>query len=605
MDELCESSLLRTIYRAIERRQIRALAARGADRVTKVSPVRFGCFELDATNLVLRKRGKPVKIHLTPLRLLNHLVQNAERTVSKEELLETVWSDAAVSDCAISSALKELRHVLGDDGARQRLIQTQRGLGYRFIGMPVEPGGDQSLFTIAVLPFECLPGGRDCDGLAAGMTDALIDEMSGVPGLRVIARTSVMRCGVLRESISEIAATLGAEAIVTGTVARERGNVRISFQLLEGRTENLIWSDHYDRELGNQLELESELAGAIVQRVRTEISAGGPTRTPRSSAADLEAEKAVLRGQYQFRLYNPTSLQRACDAFEKAVVLSPDYAEAHAHLAICYRALWADMHALDRAVAMSKARAAAIRGLHLAPTLGKCHAAHGVILASFDWDWKTAASEFRKAVALSPRDPVCLMSQAKLTSAMGDPLRAVDRGRRAVEADPLNLPLRLDFARLLWWARRYEEALAEQFVVVDMDPDLAIAYADLGASCHHLGRFDEAVAAWGRAVDLQGFSDEAWGRVARAYERGGIDSFWRVWIETAEPVAKAWRIPASWLWVAYAAIGELDRAFEWLERDFERRAEEFVSARVSPFFDPIRADPRFREMLDRLGLPGS
>lgn len=605
MDELCESDLLRTIYHAIERRQIRTLAAGRSDRAAEVSPVRFGCFELDVTNLVLRRRGKPVKIHLTPLRLLVHLVRNAERTVSKEELLETVWSDAPVSDCAVSSALKELRHALGDDGTRQRIIQTQRGHGYRFVGMPSRTAREESATTIAVLPFEYISGGRDRDGLAAGMTDALIDEMSRVAGVRVIARSAVMRCGALRESISEIAATLGADAIVAGTVAREGGRVRISSQLVEGRTEKLIWSDHYDRKLGDPLELESEVASAIAERVRAEVSSGDPSPTQRSGRLESKTQNALLRGQYHFRLYNPTSLQRACDAFEEAIASSPDHAEAYAHLAICYRALWADIHALDRSAAMPKARSAAKRALDLAPSLGKCHAAQGGVLASFDWDWKSAASEFREAVALSPGDPVCLMGQAKLMSAMGEPLRAVERGRRAVSVDPLNLPLRLDLARLLWWARCYEEALAEQFSVVDMDPDLATAYADLGTSCHHLGRADDAVAAWVRAIELRGFSEGDRGRMVCAYERGGIDAFWKAWIEVAEPVAETWRIPPSWLWVPYAAIGELDPCFQWLERDFERRAEEFVSARVSPFFDPIRGEPRFRVMLDRLGIPGS
>jgi len=279
MDELSEGSLLRAIYLAIARCQIRALASGGANRIKRVPLVRFGCFELDEANLVLRKCGTLVKIHLTPLRLLIHLVRNANRTVSKGELLDTVWSGAAISDSAISSALKELRHVLGDDGARQRLIETRRGCGYRFIDTALEPGGEQSIKTVAVLPLEYLSSDCDTNCFAAGMMDALIDEVSRLPGVRIIARTSVMRCGALQQPVSEIATTLGADLIVTGTIARDGNSVRISPQLLDGQTEQLLWSNHYDREFGKQLELESELARAIVGEMRREVSTGDPHRT--------------------------------------------------------------------------------------------------------------------------------------------------------------------------------------------------------------------------------------------------------------------------------------------------------------------------------------
>ncbi len=303
MDGLCESSLLRAIFCAIERRQIRALTSRGVSGVARVSLFRFGCFEIDEANLLLLKRGKPVKIHLKPLRLLIHLVRNANRTVSRRELLDTVWSDAAVSDCAISSALKELRHALGDDGSRQRLIETRRGLGYRFIGGVSEPGEEQRIKTVAFLPFECFRNDCDCDCFAAGLLDALIDEMSRVTGVRTIARASVMRCGAQQEPVSEIASTLGADAIVTGTIVCDRHSVRTSLQLLDGRTEQLLWSDHYDREFENQLDLESELASAIVDEIRLEISARNPPRTQGSRVR--KATKVRKRARERNRRQDP------------------------------------------------------------------------------------------------------------------------------------------------------------------------------------------------------------------------------------------------------------------------------------------------------------
>jgi DNA-binding winged helix-turn-helix (wHTH) protein len=303
MDRLCERSLLHAISCAIERRQIRALASSAASEVARVTLFRFGCFELDEANLQLRKRGKPVKIHLKPLRLLIHLVQNAGRTVSKTELLDAVWPDVAVSDCAISSALKELRHALGDDGSQQQLIETRRGQGYRLIGGVSGSAGEKRIKKVAVLPFECFSKDYDCEYLAAGMLDALIEKMSTITEVRTITRISVMRCGVLQEPVFKIASTLGADAIVTGTIVCDGHDARTSVQLLDGRTEQLLWSNHYDHALEKELQLECELASAIVDEIRLEVLARNLFWTRRSRVR--KATKARNRTRERNRRRDP------------------------------------------------------------------------------------------------------------------------------------------------------------------------------------------------------------------------------------------------------------------------------------------------------------
>ena len=247
------------------------------------------------------------------------------------------------------------------------------------------------------------------------------------------------------------------------------------------------------------------------------------------------------------------------------------------------------------------ARAAVERALDLDPTLAEAHAVHGSLLANFDWRFVESEAAFRRALELKPGDAASMMGLAQATAALGDTREAIIWADRAIDVDPLNLPLRLNGARILCCARRFDEALNEQSRVIAIDPTLQVAHVQRAATLHYLGRFSEAIGGWRTAVDLAGLPHAIMAEVFGAYERGGIRAFWKAWLVHAEDIASETRLPLNWLWVPYAAIGDLDHAFQWLERDYEGRGAELAYLKVNPFFDSLRPDPRFQLLLERIG----
>lgn len=499
--------------------------------------------------------------------------------------------------------------MLRDDGARQVVIETHRGSGYRFViplavSDPSAPrASSTALPSLAVLPLENHSNDPTQDYFALGMTDALIGALARLDSLRVISRTSVMRLRGRALSTRDIGRELGVDLLVSGSVAREGARVRVCAELLDPRSERVLWADHYDREGNEVLALESDVAEAIIREIRLELTPQERARLQRSASVDPAALDAFLMGRYQYRTYSRESVAAALRHFLRAIEWSPHYAPAHVAVAECYAALCSEFNAISAEEAIPRARSAVGRALDLDYSLGEAHAVHGALLANFEWRWTEAEAAFQRAVALSPGDSACLMGYAKLSAALGRTEVALDLARRALASDPLNLPLRLNVGRVLWCARRFDEALAEQLRVAAMEPTLTLAQLEIGASLHHLGRYDEAVAHWRKAMALLGIALELQDAMGRAFERGGIGAYWRQWLELAGEIGRDVTVPASWMWLPYAATGDLEHAFDWLERDIERRAEELAYLKVSPFFDALREHPRFQQLLHRMRLP--
>ncbi|MDJ0847279.1 MAG: winged helix-turn-helix domain-containing protein [Myxococcota bacterium] len=280
-----ETGLLRAILCARERHRA------GEERGARQEIICFGDYELDPCCLELRERGELVKLHRTPLRLLAHLARNAHQTVSKEELLREVWGDAVVSDAAISSALKELRRALRDDGARQRVVETRRGAGYRFVAPLVAARQADAPLALAVLPLANLCSDPDQDFFARGMTESLTNALAHLPEVRVVSHDAATAGPRPVGGAREIACELGVDLLVTGSVAREGRRVRVSAQLLDAASGRLVWAEQYDRDSVKLLPVEREVAEAVLEAVRVLLSPGGGApcgaRAPRWGRSSL------------------------------------------------------------------------------------------------------------------------------------------------------------------------------------------------------------------------------------------------------------------------------------------------------------------------------
>jgi TolB-like protein len=391
----------------------------------------FGSFELDLERADLREDGASVALHATPLRLLIHLVRHRERAISKQELFDEVWPDAVVSDAALSSALKELRRALGDDGASQRLISTQRGRGYRWIA-PVDvrsqaarkaaagiarlPAPAPRAQRLAVLPFKSLTADRDDQYFADGVTEDIVAHVAKLRGLSVVSSTSSSRFHASAKSLREIADELAVGFVVEGSVRREGRRVRIVSQLIDAATDTHVWSETYDRELEDIFEIQQDVAARIAAALRAELSDSEQSQLARRPTRELLAYDLYLQGRQHYRRWQSDDNEAAIALYRRALALDPDFALAWAGLA---NALGLRVVSFQRGSGtIDEAIAAAQRALALDASLSEAHKALGIANLAHG-KLRVALAETLRAVELQPSYDEAAFNAARLLARMG------------------------------------------------------------------------------------------------------------------------------------------------------------------------------------------
>jgi TolB-like protein/class 3 adenylate cyclase len=481
-------------------------------------------------------------------------------------------------------------------------------VGWRmFAGRLLEPTAaaiPSSIRSIAVLPLENLSGDPAQEYFADSMTEALIGDLAKLGSLSVISRTSVMRYKQSDKSLPEIAKELNVDGVVEGTVMRAGDRVRITAQLIDARNDTHLWSNRYDRELSDVLALQSEVARAVAEQVRLELTSEEQAALTASRPVDPRAYDAYLRG---LQLRGPTSLVAAWGPpavaqFEQAVALDPDFAEGYAALAVARRTLGVSGFERRYRSELPKAREAAQRALELDDRLGGAHAVLGWVRLYYDWDFPGARRASERALQLSPSDPAALKSyQWYLLWVEGRAKEALDLSERLLRVAPFDPYYRSDRFRLFHFARQYERALEEVERVRELDPDFVDV--DIANTYFALGQieegFREQIAFWercGAPCDWQLEAQE------RGWAEGGWDGALRAWLEAAMERGgySPWMIALN-----YTLIGETDEAFAWLERAYRDRDPLMVALRADARFDPLRSDPHFDDLLRRMGFPES
>jgi TolB-like protein/class 3 adenylate cyclase len=459
--------------------------------------------------------------------------------------------------------------------------------------------------SIAVLPLENLSGDPAQEYVADGMTGALIAELAKLDSLRVISRTSVMQYKGTRKPLQEIAQQLGVHGIIEGTVIREGDQVRVTAQLIDARNDTHLWADRFDHDLPRVLALQSDVARAVAEQIRLELTPAEHVALTTSRTVDPGAHDAYLRGQYLLGSYvGPEGLARAIDSFERAIELQPDYAAAYVGLSRAHANSSHDEGGMvSHHRAMARARAAALGALEHDDSLGGAHAALGNVLAWYDWNWAEAGNQFRRALEFSPGDAFVLDSYAAFLSATGRHPEAISIAERAVSAGPLDLYTRYTLANALLHARHYERALEESNGIATLNPDSSLGYGySAWVSLQQLGRQDEMFETLLKVHELAlGPMPEA----RRAYAEGGIEGCFRVLVALHEASVQDGQGEPFALAVLHASLGQTDQAFAWLERAVRERSRWVATLAVHPVLDPLRSDPRFQDLLRRIGFPES
>jgi eukaryotic-like serine/threonine-protein kinase len=464
------------------------------------------------------------------------------------------------------------------------------------------PGRRSTIGSIAVLPLENLSGDPEQEYFADGMTEALILTLAQIDAFRVASRTSVMRFKGTRTPLPEIARALQVDGVVEGTVARSGSRVRITAQLIDAGTDRHLWARSYERELSDVLALQGEVARAIAEEIRGQVTHEASARLARARRVDPDAYEAYLRGRYHWNRRSEEGIRKGIEYFQEAIRLDPLYAQAHAGLAQAYDTL-GSYSFISPEEAYTKARVAALHALEIDDNLSEAHVAMGGVLQNHAWDWAGAEEHFRRALAADPGNAGAYHWYSDLLSALGRADEAIAMMRRAQLLDPLSLTVNMSLGACLFYAHRYEDAVEQQRRTLELDPGFAPAHRMLGGALEQLGRLDEAIQAYGAAASLSKDLAAA-ALLAHAVARAGRpDEARRIHAQLREDAEGRYLSPYSEAAI-YTGLGETDAAFERLERAYAIRDRGMVWIKVAPRLAPLRGDPRFDALLRRMNLAG-
>lgn len=455
--------------------------------------------------------------------------------------------------------------------------------------------------SLAVLPLVNLSGNPDQDYLADGMTEALIGRLSTIKGLRVISRTSSMQFKGTRTPVPQIAKTLRVDALVEGSVIREGNRIRVHAQLIRAATDEHFWSETYDRDLQDVLALQSDVAQSIARKVEVTVTGEEHARLTAARSVSPEVYESYLKGQFALDKGNTrANIEESIRYFEQATKRDPTFAPAYVGLAAAHSGLGSVMIGAPAEEERPKAIAAARRALELDPELADAH----VILADIQqrqWHWADAEAEYRRALEITPNDAYAHGGLASWLLCHGRTDEALAWARRGRELDPVAVSGN-DVGWILFNARRYDEAVQEFRSVLAVRPDDANALWSLGFVLIAKQQSEEAIPVLEKAVSISDRSPGIAGVLVRAYAHAGRrkDAL-RLLAELKRRKQEGY-IPAGAFVNAYLGLGENAEAFFWLEQAYKEQSNILQWLKVHPYFDPLRDDPRFKDLLRRVGL---
>ena len=556
----------------------------------------FGPYLLDVGQRRLLRNGEAVPLRPKIFDTLQALVENHDRLLSKEELMVMVWPDTAVDESTLAHSLSVLRKTLGQN-EKTKYIATLPGRGYRFV-VPVEAALDGS---IAVRPFSNMSPDPEQDFFCDGVAEELIDALASVNGLRVVGRTSSFDHRLRDRSSSDVGHKLGVSAILEGSVRKAGERLRISAHLIRTSDGTQLWSEHYDRELGDVFEIQEDIAQAIVDRLRWKLL--GPHTGPvvKRPTESQEVYQLYLEARYHLGTQKGDRLKQAIALLDRALEMQPDFAQGHAVLALCYGVLAVDGF-LQVEEAAAKAEEAVNRALELNDTTPTAYRACGLLRAALQWDWPAAQRAYLRALQLDPGNPNARFSYGHYFLA---PVGRLDEAEQelntATHLDPLAPMLRRSLSFVYYLSRRYEEALAEARRTLAIDSTYP-ATRSLAAACYMaMDRPEEAVRERQIYLRNAGRPDDA-DTIGSIFEKEGEPGVLR-WTAARllKPVAGQ-NAHYDSLAILYTWLGEPEAALRWLEEAIRAKRGVAMWAKVHPAFDELRSESRFQELLDGMGV---
>jgi len=623
-------------------------------------PIGFGeGFELDLKVRQLLRFGQVVKLERIPLEVLILLVEKHGAIVEREEIVARVWGGSFLdTDNAINGAIRKIRQVLKDNPEEPKYIQTITSKGYRFVAdvraqkqpLPKSVDTDETLpqqrpklainpwtliaatilvclilggifagysrwgerrnpvqgkLMLAVLPFDNLTGDPSQDYFSDGLTEEMIGHLGNLDPdhLGIIARTSVMRYKNNKDGLSRIGRELGVDYALEGSVRRESGKVRIAAQLILMKDQTHVWARQYDRELSSLLALENEIANEVAQEIRLTLAENHWLRQEEASRTlspeEYAAYDSYLRGRYFWDKRTAEGFQQAIKSFEEAIAKNPNYARAYVGLADTY-ALISGYDLAPKNETIPRAREAAAKALSLDDGLAEAHASMALIAQNYEWNWPKAEAEYRRAIDLDRNYATARHWYAEFLTLQGRFSEALEEIERARQLDPRSLIIAADRGAVLYCAHRYKEAIEQLRAVLEMEPNfprahiVVFAYIEQGMTVDAL----RDVAEWQKIED----GPFTWMLSAYVHGRAGHKSEAQKFLHKLEAERSRRYVDASKLVVAYLGSGDYEQVLKWFEKAFSERSTALVWLKVDPVYDPLRSEPRFESLLQRVGF---
>jgi TolB-like protein/DNA-binding winged helix-turn-helix (wHTH) protein/Tfp pilus assembly protein PilF len=484
------------------------------------------------------------------------------------------------------------------------VIALAGGLGFRYLRKPsVVTAHPKQITSIVVLPLENLSADKDQAYFADGMTDELIANLAKIRSLRVISRTSAMGYKGTHKTLSEIARDLNVDAVVEGTVLRSGDRVRITAELVQVATDRHLWADTYESQFGDVLTLQSQVASAIVNEIRINLTPEEQQRLASARPISPESYEDYLKGRFYWNKRSEEGLTKAIEYFQLATQNDPHSALAFAGLADCYSIIGsAIVGSVPSQDVATKARVAALKALELDKSLAEAQTSLATVQFNYDWNWAAAASGFQRSIELNPSYATAYQRYSLYLMAMGRTGESLAQMNRARELDPLSISMSFSLGWRLYMAHQYDQAISQLRNTLEMDPNFALPRMVLGQAYEQKGMVPQAIAELQKAVANSHDSPPMLGSLGHAFALAGNKAEAdKILAQMLEQSKKRYVSP-FYVSVVYAGLHENEKAMDWLEKAYEDRSNAIIFLKVDPDFDGLRSNPRFQALLRRLAL---
>ncbi len=611
--------------------------------------INFAGFDLDTEHKVLRRGSEIVPLTLKAGELLIVLLENRGEVVSKNELLDAVWKETFVEESVLSNNIYILRKTLSGLGAGKDLIQTVPRRGYRFVGDSAEPDGSseivsgkhsfpqslvekisdepefstpqtassnqdlkvpesrsvetyrESINSIAVLPLVNESGDVEFDYLSEGIAESLIDNLSLLPRLRVLARTTVFRYESLGGTPQQIGEELDVEAIVTGRIRLFKDNLTIKIELVRTTDGSQLWGEQYHREFDDLLEFQTEIAREISGNLRLKLTSHEKKYFPRPNTENLEAYQHYLKGRYFWNKRTAEWIKKGVESFQQALDSDPNYALAYSGIADSYISL-ATVGGLAPVAAVSKARAAAEKAFNINNRLAESHATLAFIKGNYDWDWSAAEKHFKRATEINRNYAIAYHWHGICAIARRQFTESIKLMKQAQNLDPLSPIINVVSGLPYYFMRRTERAIRIYREAAETEVAFFPAHFYLGMAYEQNGQFEEAVAEVRQALSLTPESTLALSLLGYIYAVSGNEKKARETLNQLNAESYRRYVSPYGLAEIFAGLNDKEQALTQLEKAAAEHSWWLIFAGVNHRFDSLSDEPRFQAILRKMNL---